>query len=311
MGTASLHFDAWSLVWREFWRKLAPRCGHIDCRHRQSLWRRLRGKPPGVLIQGSRYCVDECLERALTDLVRRARAASKRALAPHRVPLGLVLLSRQQLTAEQLRTALEAQRSAGRGRIAEWLQTLGFASEQQVTAALARQWSCPVLRENSLTAGIAAPGTGRAPQIPVTLLESFVMIPLDYVEATATLHIAFGEGVDYGVLYAIERMVGCHTEPCMAAPTFVRRNLEALSRHRGESEVVFDRVADAAEFSRIIRSYCIRLAASEIRLTACGPHLWVRLFRPSRGPLDLLLGSPHEAAGFAPRARAPAAVAAV
>jgi hypothetical protein len=200
-----------------------------------------------------------------------------------------LLLSRQQLTVEQLRAALAAQRNAGQGKIGEWLQMLGFATELQITAALARQWSCPVLRTSAVS-----PGASRSPQIPATLLQSFVAIPVDYVERTATLHLAFGEGIDYSVLYAIEHMVGCHTECCMAVPSFVRRNLQALSAHRGENEVVFDRVADDAELSRIIRSYCARLAASEIRLAACGPHLWVRLLRPSRPALDLLLRSPRD-----------------
>ncbi len=117
------------------------------------------------------------------------------------------------------------------------------------------------------------------------------MIPVDYVETTSTLHIAFGEGIDYSVLYAIAQMMGCHTETCMAVPSFVRKNLQSLSGHRGESEVVFDRVADAGEFSRIIHSYCVRLASPEIRLAGCGPFLWVRLLRSSRPPLDLLMRS--------------------
>ena len=115
------------------------------------------------------------------------------------------------------------------------------------------------------------------------------MIPVDYVAATATLHLAFGEAIDYGVLYAIERMLGCHTEFCLAVPSLVRQRLEALAGPRAEREVVFDRVADGAEFSRIIRSYCVRLSTTEIRLAACGPHLWVRLFRPSHPPMDLVL----------------------
>jgi hypothetical protein len=228
------------------------------------------------------------MECALRDALRTIRAAAKQELAPHRVPLGLLLLSRQQLTVEQLRTALAAQSHAGQGRIGDWLQTLGFASEHQITAGLARQWSCPVLRPGSVF-----PGASRAPQIPIALLESFVMIPVDYVESTATLHIAFGEGIDYSVLYAIEQMAGCHVESCMAVPSFVRLRLEALSGRRGESEIVFERVADDAELFRIIRSYCARLAASEIRLAACGPHLWVRLLRPSGPALDLLLRSPQ------------------
>jgi hypothetical protein len=262
MGTASLHFDAWSLAWRELLQKWAPACGHSDCMLTKSLWRRFRGKPRGVVLQGLRYCRDECVERALSDALRRILSTSHRALAPHRVPLGLLLLSRQQLTVEQLRAALAAQHSAGRGRIGEWLLTLGFVSEPQVTAALARQWSCPVLLTNSFASCNPSPCSSRAPQIPITLLQSFVMIPVDYVESTATLHMAFGEGIDYG---------------------------HALSGHRGDCEVVFDRVADGAEFSRIVRSYCARLAASEIRLAACGPHLWVRLLRPPHPPLDLLL----------------------
>ena len=243
-------------------------------------------------MEGSWYCLDHCLERALTDALQRMRSTPKTSAAAHRIPLGLLLLSRQQLTAEQLRQGLAAQRAAGRGRIGEWLQALGFANEQQITSALARQWSCPVLRASSLPAG-----DGRGPQLPVALLEAFFMVPVDYVPSRATLHLAFSEGIDYTVLYAIEQMLGCHTEPCLVLPSALRKNLEARSKRRGECEVVFDRVSDAAELARIVRSYALRVAASEIRWAVCGPHLWVRMPRPPRPPLDLLLRSPAEVAG--------------
>jgi hypothetical protein len=327
MKTASLPFDsgnqawtaAWTSAWRGLWQSLTPACSHRDCGRAHDVWRRLRRRPRSLVIQGLRYCEDGCGERALAEALGRIRSASPRNPAPHRIPLGLLLLSRHQLTAEQLRAALGAQRSAGRGRIGEWLLAFGLVNEQQVTAALARQWSCPVLRTNSLISGNVttgtfaagnfaaatfasgnpAPGGRRTPQIPRTLLESFVMIPVNYVESTATLHIAFGEGIDHSVLYAIEQIVGCRTESCMAVPSFVRQQLSALSSHRGESEMVFDRVADGAEFLRIIHSYCTRLAATEIRLAACGPHLWVRLLRPSFPALDLLLRLPWDASPHA------------
>src|ERR1700689_3866069 len=143
MGTASLHFDAWSLSWRDFLTRLAPSCARPDCRHTQTVWRRYRRKSRGVVIQGSRYCLEECMERALRDAVERILPVSKPVRTPHRIPLGLLLLSRQQLTADELRTALAAQRDAGRGRIGEWLQALGFASEQKVTGGLARRAPAP------------------------------------------------------------------------------------------------------------------------------------------------------------------------
>jgi hypothetical protein len=295
MGSASLYFDTWTLAWQEFWERLAPRCSHLDCWRTQTFWRRFRGKPRAILLQGSRYCLEHCLERALADLLWCIRSAPRSVVAAHRVPLGLLLLSRQQLTADQLRTALAAQRTAGHGRIGEWVQTLGFASEQQVTAALAKQWSCPLLRMNSFSPKLQTADGSRVPQIPRTVLEAFLMIPVDYVSATATLHLAFGDGIDYSVLYAVEQMSGCRTVPCMAVPSLVRQSLQSLPGRRDENEVVFDQAVDAAEFARIVRSYCVRLAASQVTLVACGPHLWVRLFRPPRPPLDLMLRSLQEA----------------
>ena len=259
-------------------------------------------------MQGSRYCVDECLELALRDALRQTPSGVKRALAPHRIPLGLLLLSRQQLTIEQLRAALDAQRSAGRGRIGEWLQALGFASEEQITIALARQWSCPVLRANVASRAARPSQQVPNPQVPLALLESSVMMPVAYIESTATLHVAFGEGIDYTVLYAIEQMVGCRTEACMAVPSFVRASLQSLAQRRGENEVVFEPAADVDEFARMIRSYSARIAASEIRLAACGSYLWARLLHPSRPPLDLLLRSRPEPYVPSAPARRPAAV---
>jgi hypothetical protein len=47
---------------------------------------------------------------------------------------------------------------------------------------------------------------------------------------------------------------------------------------------------NAAEFPRIIHSYCVRLASPEIRRAGCGPFLWVRLLRSSRPPAALFPG---------------------
>ena len=243
---------------------------------------------------GSWYCLEGCLERALGDAIRRPPSGFKRTGGPHRIPLGLQLLSRDQLTAEQLRAALAAQRAAGRGRIGEWLQALGFVTERQVTAALARQWSCPVLRTDGLAAD-----AGCTFEIPVALLEAFVMVPVNFAAATRTLVIAFCESIDYSVLYAIEQMLGCHTEPCLVVSSWLRQNLQALAAQRAESDLVFDRIADMAEMARIVRSYCLRVSASEIRVAACGAQIWVRLLRPGRPPLDLLLRPGREAAGLA------------
>lgn len=261
-----------------------------SCTHARGWWRQWLGKPARVLLQGSYYCLDYCLEGALVRALGETKPVPARPATARRIPLGLVLLDRRQLTTEQLQVALATQRAAGRGRLGEWLQVLGFVSEGQVTAALARQWSCPVLRADASAAHL-----GPTPQIPLSLLESFRMIPVAYVEATRALHIAFSEGLEYGVLYAIEQMLDCRTEACLAAPSLVRGWLQTLCSGRRENEARIEHISDFAELGRIVRSYSRRLAAREIRAAWCGPDYWVRLFRESASPVDLFLRAPEDA----------------
>ncbi len=288
MGTVSINFASWSVAWHGLWKKLAPPCGYRECTQRQRAWRRLRRTPVGIRLEGARYCVPECLDRALTEALRRLRSfRGSTAKATHRIPLGLLLLSRQLLSAEQLRAALEAQREAGCGQLGDWLQRLGFVNEQQVTAALARQWSCPVWRTSGARLVLSP-----IPEIPARLLQSCYMLPVNYVESTATLHVAFSGGIDYTVLYAIERMLGCRTEPCLVTPSALRTGLLELGEQHAPAEVVFDRVADADEFARIVRGYAVKAGASEVRMAHCGRYVWVRLERTSRPAISLLLSAP-------------------
>ena len=92
--------------------------------------------------------------------------------------------------------ALEAQSAEGRGRIGGWLETMGFATEEQVTAALGTQWGCPVLP-------FYADGDPHCREmLPFRLMEKFRMLPVQYVTSTRRLYVAFSEGVDYSALYA-------------------------------------------------------------------------------------------------------------
>lgn len=277
-------------AWSKLRRKVATHCGAGNCSRSGSLWSRLRRRKASIRIDGAQYCVPECLDLALREALRSGEAAAQPKTARHRIPLGLLLLSRRQLNAAQLRTALAAQQSAGRGRIGEWLLKMGLVSEQQITAALACQWSCPILRT---TASSLNPVL--LPQIPILLLDLFHMIPVSFVAATATLHVAFADGVDYSVLYAIEHMLDCRTQPCVALPSVVRESLSALGERKSATEFVFDRVSGISELVGIISNYAVRVSAREIRIACCRPYSWARLECASGQTLNLLLRMPATA----------------
>jgi len=132
------------------------------------------------------------------------------------------MVARGWLTHEQVVTALAAQQSARSGKIGDWFEKLGFATEQQVTSALGLQWGCPVASAPD-AAAIAPVG-----RIPLGIMEAFQMIPLHFVSTTNTLYIAFGERVDHAALYTIEKVLDCRTRPCVGERKGVAAQLDQM-----------------------------------------------------------------------------------
>lgn len=222
-------------------------------------------------LQESRYCAPQCFENAarqrFAEIYRNGVSAHP---VQHRIPLGLLMLSRGQLTNHQLRSALEAQHSNGRHRLGEWLEKLGFATEEQVTAALGLQWACPVLAPNATLADCAG-------MLPYRLLESSRMFPVQFVKATRTLYMAFSDGIDYPALCALEQMLECRTEACLISRSSMDRALEQMGHQRRPGDLLFEGWRDAAEMARITCSYALKLGTARVRVVGCGRHIWVRL----------------------------------
>jgi hypothetical protein len=180
------------------------------------------------------------------------------------------MLSRGQLTNPQLRAALDAQREEG-GRIGEWLETLGFASEQQVTGALAQQWACPVLPR------WASGDVSCGKLIPFRLLQRLRMLPVQFIQSTGVFYIAFSEGIDHRVLHAIERMLECRTEACLVGHKVMDEALEQLAHQRRSGELLFESWREVNEMARVVCGYVQKLGAESVRIVGCGEFIWVRL----------------------------------
>jgi hypothetical protein len=225
----------------------------------------------GFFLQGLFYCQPQCLEAALAVQLQRLEALAPAPPPPSRIPLGLLMVARGRLTHEQVVAALAAQESAGSGKIGDWFEKLGFATEQEVTSALGLQWGCPVAA--SFDPGAVTP-FGR---IPLAILEAFQMLPLRHAHSTNTLYLVFGERVDHAALYAIEKILDCQTQPCVAERKTVARELERMRQQSRPDEVEFGPMRDIAEMSRIGASYMARLGADDARVGRVGPFIWLRL----------------------------------
>ena len=201
---------------------LAP-CAEPDCARWPPNWVQLRRTGRRVKLEKNWYCPGECLERALATMLLALKTSYPARQPPrHRLPLGLLLVSRGELDFDQLRQALRAQREAAHGRLGDWLQELGFLSEDKITAALSVQWACPTLK---ITSDSHAACSGL---VPYTLQEAYSMLPLHFSGQNHLLYMGFADRIAHRLLYAVDRMLSCRTIPCLLSRSAFKEAIQKL-----------------------------------------------------------------------------------
>jgi Type II secretion system (T2SS), protein E, N-terminal domain len=192
-----------------------------------------------------------------------------------RMPLGLNLMSRGLLTAEQLKKATDEQKETG-GEIGEVVVRQGFVSEKQVTEIRSAEWGCPVFKLPSHAAQIEI-------QVPSTLIRAYSMIPVHYVASTNLLYVGFVNSIEYGLLYAVEQLTGCKTTPCFVTPTAFQSEMEHTKQLQQGSaeppvkELNFEGIRTPAEIARILCDTGLEMEAEEAFIGKCKEHVWARL----------------------------------
>jgi hypothetical protein len=268
--------------------RLRHHCDHRGCPERGRLWPRWRRRTDEIAFESRRYCCASCAEPHFArEIERHLLLARQENERPHRVPLGLLLVSRGLITSAQLQEALFRQRERPALRLGSLLQAMGALSETALTAILGIQWGCPVF---PLEANLAAREC--AGLLPFALQQSAGVLPVHHSSATKILHLAFTKRIDHTLLYAVERMCGCRAVPCVASDRLVT---EALQRGHAPSlqETVFDSVRGANEMAHLAADYAANLRAARVQVAGAADHLWFRL-ENSRGEHDLLFHSPPQ-----------------
>jgi hypothetical protein len=209
-----------------------------------------------------------------------ARGASRETYR-HRIPLGLAMLEQGWITPIELRTALAAQRTAGSGKLGEWLVRQRSSSEELVTRALGLQWGCPVLsmefhHPEDLTA-----------LLPRLFVDAFGALPLR-VAASKILYLGFEDRVDRALALATERMTGLHVEAGLVEGSLFRpahtRALESKFPPVELMEAATEQALAIALTKAIEESRAV-----EARLVRIHDCFWLRIWRRRQaGPVPEL-----------------------
>jgi Type II secretion system (T2SS), protein E, N-terminal domain len=263
------------------WRTWVPQCGNPSC-STKTLLQAFTHRQHGLKVEDDWYCGADCFAQVfkgkimelMTSQGKTAKARSSR------VPLGLLLLSRGILTPERLKVALDHQRLT-KLDFGNVVQELGFATQEQVTAAVAAQWACPVfpLGDQPLELQI---------RIPRQFLDLYEMLPVHYSENEHRLMIGFVRSVQHQALYTIGHVTSCTVVPCFITAREYELHLNAQSTPSlRDSELVFDQIVDTAEMARLTTNYVVQLAAERVRMGKCRDYVWVRIWGHKQ-EMDLL-----------------------
>ena len=260
-----------------------PVCASPHCPRPATLWQRWWARREGVWLHDHWYCSAGCFHAGLYRRLEQAAWSKPRASAGrNRLPLGLLMLSLGEITAEQLRQALSLQRRSHSGRIGEWLVGMGAVNEHQVTAALAAQQGCPVF-------------LGREPQLlpprlqwPELLARRYRALPVFYNPAQSRLFVGFLEQVDRSFLLSVEQVLRCRTQPCMVSRETYETQLDLGARDATAHAVEIHERQSCIEMMRMIGNYAEQIHAERCSIVRCEDRLWTRLEAAPGNPLDLV-----------------------
>ncbi len=246
-------------------------CANPQC---SSGWLHLFRKRSVPVFEGGWTCSPECTESRVLSAVRRELdgQSSRREIRQHRIPLGLLMLEKGWINQEQLRAALEAQKTCGEVRLGEWLVRHRATDEETVTRALGLQWSCPVLSPESGTSGTVAP------IMPRLLIEVTRALPLR-VAAEKILYLGFEESLDPVLALALERITALRVESGIISSSAFRVAFPGALRGKFAQLRLAEATSETAA-AHLMAKAVERAQPLDARLVRVHDFLWMRLVLP-------------------------------
>ena len=205
-------------------RKLQGRpCANPMCGFSQ--WRRWRQRHTGVCLNGAWLCGEECLKRGMEQVLMEAsRVPMAKQSRAHRLPMGLLMLSRGVIDERELASALAMKSLYPEKRIGECMRDLGLVKEDEITRALGMQSCLPVMLGYE-------PGLERV--VPLRLQEAAEAFCFHSRYNPSVVFVGFAREIDLTLGVTIEQVLGAKTEACIIPERVVKERLAALQEmHR-------------------------------------------------------------------------------
>lgn len=226
------------------------------------------------------FCSENCLYAYFKEEVNvkwhRLQAEQERKIP--RPKIGTILMQTAFVTQEQLDEAIRMQTKTQEGRLGEWLRRLGFVDEHQVTAALAKQYSLPVIN-------LKNPDTNSdvVRMIPGKVAKRSGLVPVGFDDDQSHLRVAVCGPVDFQFQEAIRRMVHKSIAPYIGDQSAIQQLWE---RYYEPEELDLSNVPTYSSLDELLEVGCdvvhsaIESRALDIQAELLRDFFWIRLDYP-------------------------------
>jgi len=150
--------------------------------------------------------------------------------AEGRIQLGQMLVDSGLLTAEQLKMAVDFQKSVG-GKLGAIIVKLGFIEDQTLTNFIARQQGIPVVNLDELVLP-----ENLVKRIPRKLIEKHHVMPIRYHDGVLT--VATSDPFDYEAIEEIQLAVDSRIEMNLAPRSQILRSIQEVFYREGPAPAV-------------------------------------------------------------------------
>lgn len=254
-------------------------CGNPLC-HNSQLMRGIPGGRPGIRVGTFWYCCVDCFVMGARSTFENLCSRQVAEIPRHpRLTLGLYLMTKGYVTAEQLRVAT-AQSEALDEDLEATLARLGMASDKQLAAARSAQWGYPVLAPEFIGETVEI-------DIPKSVLAACKAAPLHYSAAARRILIGFASRVEHRFLESVEEMTGCRADACFITPGDFEEQMERVTFPKNYSEEVVDDPGSPERMARSLGRTAVQVGAREASFAQWRNLILVRI-EGKRGKTDVV-----------------------
>jgi len=267
------------------------RCQDSHCQTEITWFRATVLRQPGFYLESSWYCSTGCLEKGVTQLLeKRSQPREKSFQNLLRLKLGHILMEAGVITKEQLDQAIAEQHRAQEEKLGHHLIALDFVKERDITMALSRQFSLPVI---TLKSQKISPGVVN--MVPFEIVKNSKFFPLEYDALNNRLVLVTYDPSDISTMINLRSMINCEVAIYLGDGSVVREMIDqyctsSAAARELDLTLPLPQAHNLSELARLIVKRAQHVNARSLQIRFFNQLVWAR-FVVDRKSHDLVLSA--------------------